>query len=62
MLDAPSYEKKQILFAFLNQGEKVTFLNDNLVIRDSDGKIKCGKKLQRNHARLILNVCVKLDG
>ncbi len=54
MLDAPSYEKKQILFAFLNQGEKVSFLNDNLVIRNSDGKIKCQSTCYRLFALYIV--------
>ena len=40
MINAPEFEKKQILFAFLSSGEKVTFLNDNVVIKDCSGKIK----------------------
>ncbi|MDO4549723.1 MAG: type V CRISPR-associated endonuclease Cas1 [Planctomycetia bacterium] len=40
MLEAPSFVKKQILFAFLNQGDKLTFQNDNVVIRDAENKIR----------------------
>ena len=40
MINAPEFEKKQILFAFLSSGDKVTFLNDNIVIKDCSGKIK----------------------
>ena len=40
MLDTPSFVKKQLLFAFLNEGDKLTFLNDNIVIRDSAQKIR----------------------
>lgn len=40
MMNVNEFEKKQILFAFLNQGEKVSFSNDNIVIKDAEGKIK----------------------
>lgn len=40
MLSAPDFKEKQILFAFLNQGEKLSFKNDNIVIRDRDNVIK----------------------
>ena len=39
-MNVNEFEKKQILFAFLNQGEKVSFSNDNIVIKDAEGKIK----------------------
>lgn len=34
------FEKKQILFVFTDQGEKLSFKNDNIVITRSDGSIK----------------------
>ena len=32
--------KKQIVFVFFNQGEKLSFSNDNFVVRTAEGKIK----------------------
>lgn len=40
MISAGDFSKKQIVFVFFNQGEKLSFLNDNFVVRDKDGKIK----------------------
>lgn len=40
MMTLPEFEKKQIIFAFLSQGEKVSFKNDNLIVRDKNDKIK----------------------
>lgn len=40
MLSKDDFAKKQILFVFFNAGEKLSFRNDNLVIRDKDNKIK----------------------
>ncbi len=40
MLDRPEFEKKQIVFLFSNQGDKLSFKNDNLVITAKDGTIK----------------------
>lgn len=40
MINSPEFEKKQIVFAFLCDGEKVSFANDNLVVKDGSGKIK----------------------
>ena len=40
MIGISEFEKKQILFAFLSAGEKVSFSNDNIVIKTADGKIK----------------------
>lgn len=34
------FDKKQILFAFLNAGEKVSFSNDNIVVKDANGVVK----------------------
>lgn len=34
------FSKKQILFAFLNLGEKLSFKNDNIIIKDKNGKVK----------------------
>lgn len=40
MLNANDFKKKQILFLFTNRGDKISFSNDNIVIKDSSGKIK----------------------
>ena len=40
MLNINEFEKKQIIFVFLSSGEKVSFSNDNIIVKDADGKIK----------------------
>lgn len=40
MIDQTDFEKKQMVFYFPRQGDKMTFNNDNLVIKDGDNKIK----------------------
>ena len=40
MLNENDFKKKQILFLFTNRGDKISFSNDNIVIKDSSGKIK----------------------
>lgn len=40
MLNANDFKKKQIIFLFTHQGDKLSFSNDNIVVKDKDGKIK----------------------
>lgn len=40
MIDISDFSKKQILFLFANNGDKLSFSNDNIVIKDKDGKVK----------------------
>lgn len=40
MFTAPDFIKKQIAFVFFNEGEKLAFSNDNLVVKNAQGKIK----------------------
>lgn len=40
MMSTRDFECKQIAFVFTSKGEKISFKNDNLVVSDSDGKIK----------------------
>ncbi len=40
MITVPDFAKKQIVFVFFNEGEKLSFSNDNLVVKDTDGKVK----------------------
>lgn len=40
MMSMPDFKEKQIVFAFINRGEKLSFKNDNIVITDGNGTIK----------------------
>ena len=40
MMSTRDFEFKQIAFVFTDEGEKISFKNDNLLITDSEGKIK----------------------
>jgi len=40
MMTINEFEKKQILFIFLEQGERISFSNDNIVVKDAQGKIR----------------------
>lgn len=40
MIDRTDFEKKQFIFYFPSAGDKMTFQNDNIVIKDKDKKNK----------------------
>lgn len=40
MISAPDFSKKQIVFILFSEGEKMSFSNDNLVVRTKDNKVK----------------------
>ena len=40
MISNKDFEQKQILFALLHEGEKISFKNDNIIIKDKNDKIK----------------------
>lgn len=40
MMNINEFEKKQLIFVFLNQRERVSFSNDNIIVKDPDGSIK----------------------
>ena len=40
MMSTRDFEYKQIAFVFTEEGEKISFKNDNLLITDAEGKIK----------------------
>lgn len=40
MLERTDFNKKQMVFYFPTQGDKLSFRNDNIVIKDSEGTIK----------------------
>ena len=39
MLSRTDFEKKQILFVFGGDGQKISFQNDNIVVKDAEGNI-----------------------
>lgn len=41
MLNANDFGKKQIVFLFTNQGDKLSFLNDNIVVKETEGFRYC---------------------
>ena len=40
MLSKPEFSKKQIIFLFANDGDKLSFSNDNVIVKDKDNRIK----------------------
>ena len=40
MLNANDFKKKQIVFLFTNEGDKLSFLNDNIIVKYKEGGIK----------------------
>ncbi len=40
MISVPEMRKKQIVMVFTHEGDKLSFSNDNIIIKDADGKIK----------------------
>lgn len=40
MITTPDFAKKQIVFVMVNEGEKLAFSNDNLVVKNAGGKVK----------------------
>jgi len=40
MLSKLDFHKKQVLFVFANKGERMSFSNDNLLVKNKEGKLK----------------------
>ena len=40
MLSCSDFKEKQMIFVFMTEGEKISFSNDNIVLKDKDEKIK----------------------
>lgn len=40
MLSNPEFKKKQILLVFAGNGEKISFKNDNIIVKDRENRIK----------------------
>lgn len=47
MLSLNDFSKKQIVFVYANEGEKIAYKNDNLIVKDKDDKIKFQVSLYR---------------
>lgn len=59
MLTVPDFEQKQIVFALINYGDKLSFKNDNIIITDADGTIKHQSTCYRLFALLISgHICI----
>lgn len=41
MLTKPDFMEKRIILVFTKDGDKISFKNDNLIVTDKDGKVKC---------------------
>ena len=54
MLSAPDFEQKQIVLALLSHEDKLSFKNDNIIIKSSDGKIKHQSTCYRLFALFIV--------
>ena len=54
MLSLPDFQEKQIVLAFLSRGEKLSFKNDNLIIKNDDNRIKHQSSCHRLFALLVV--------
>lgn len=54
MLSAPEFRSKQIIFALLSHGDRLSFSNDNIVIKNKDGEIKHQSTCYRLFALFIV--------
>ena len=54
MLSLPDFKEKQIILALLSHGEKLSFRNDNIVIKDKEGKIKHQSSCYRLFALFVV--------
>ena len=54
MLSLNDFSKKQIVFVYANEGEKIAYKNDNLIVKDKDDKIKFQVSLYRLYIIYII--------
>lgn len=54
MMSKKNFDKKKIVFVFLNSGEKISFSNDNLIVKDKNDNIKLQATCYRVWALLIV--------
>ena len=62
MISLKGFEAKQIVFVFLQQKEKLSFKNDNLVVTTADGKIKYQITCYRIFALFVVGHFVMTSG
>ena len=54
MLSLNDFSKKQIVFVYANEGEKIAYKNDNLIVKDKEEKIKFQVSLYRLYIVYII--------
>ena len=54
MMSADAFDKKQMLFVFTRDGDKISFSNDNIVVKDGDGNIRHQSTCYRIFALFIV--------
>lgn len=54
MLSLSDFSKKQIVFVYANEGEKISYKNDNLIVKDKDDKIKFQVSLYRLYIAYVI--------
>ena len=57
MMTNKDFEKKQFLFVLANEGEKISFSNDNLLVKNKDGKVKIQCTCYRLFVVFIVGNC-----
>lgn len=59
MLTGPDFKQKQIIFALISDGDKMSFKNDNIIITDAEGVIKHQSTCYRLFALFIVgHICI----
>lgn len=54
MLNLNDFSKKQIVFVYANEGERIAYKNDNLIVKDKEDKIKFQVSLYRLYIVYII--------
>ena len=54
MLSLPDYKQKQLAIALVSRGEKISFRNDNLLIKDAEGKVRHQSSCHRLFALFVI--------
>ncbi len=54
MLSLPDFKQKQIAIALVSRGEKISFRNDNLLIKDAEGKVRHQSSCHRLFALFVV--------
>lgn len=62
MMDLNDFMKKQIIFVFLDRGEKISFSNDNIIVKDKNNRIKHQSTCYRIFAVFIIGSITMTSG